>query len=339
MKKKSKDNFLVGLKYTAFVLLILLLLVFIVYFIGVSAGTWGNFLPGLFGGGGNDLPGGEIDTRDLDTGDTCSDFDIGEMYNKAAGGGVIDAWESQCESVGGIWTESDSEISCYWNPDLVTVDCSGVGVRNLRLFCEDYLLADWTCDNGIAFVGCLCDERLPNDWNKEFSGDCTEHCQDDNWEDGFSVGTEDECIDTLQEMAANDEIFNGAYVGDGCCCYDSITPEDFGPDGEYTVCTDVLVPLGTGDVGGYCEDNGYCFGKSEGFRCDNYFDYNAKQHKCACTQTFFCQYCYEYFYTNVCVCPPGSYKQLTSRSTFVCIPDGYDTCVDGVPEKTGPFPE
>ena len=110
-------------------------------------------------------------------------------------------------------------------------------------------------------------------------------------------------------------------------CYISISSK--------TICEDIVLPQ-YGDLDALCQESTSCYNEE----CHHYWWYNQQVHKCGCTETFFCgQYCYEYFYTSGCECPPDSYQQLTSRSTFMCIPEGYDECVNGVPEKTGPFPE
>lgn len=80
-----------------------------------------------------------------------------------------------------------------------------------------------------------------------------------------------------------------------------------------------------GDLGGFCED-GAC---EDGFVCDNYRDWAAQVHRCGCVESSWCPvYCFEYVYTTGCDCPPGSSAFWTSRSTFYCVPDGYE-CLDG----------
>jgi hypothetical protein len=128
----------------------------------------------------------------------------------------------------------------------------------------------------------------------------------------------------------------------GCLCNENapggwidIEPEPEPEEDTSTACEDVVLPQ-YGDLGGICREEGNC----ETNNCEHYWWYNEQEHKCGCTDTTFCgQYCFDYHYTVNCECPPDSYKQLTSRSTFMCIPNGYDTCVDGNPENTGPFPD
>lgn len=100
-----------------------------------------------------------------------------------------------------------------------------------------------------------------------------------------------------------------------------------------TYCGDVVLP-DYGDLDALCQEEGSCSDYNQAGDCHHYWDYNAREHKCGCTPAYYCgQYCYEYYYTNDCECPPGSYREMVTRSTFVCIPDGYDYCEDGVPQQ------
>lgn len=260
-----------GLKYTAFILVILLLMSMIVYFFGIATGKFPSPLHQSA-----DLPFVALDESGA-LGSDCDDYDIGDMFNKAATSSVIDSWESQCGSIEGFWTENSNEISCYWNPVVVSVDCDGAGSKTTEHYCEDVLMADWVCDNDLAFVGCLCHATVPGSW------------VDDDSEEGLSQ------VD----------------------------------------CEDVIIPSDVGDKGSYCEEQPGCTTEKT---CSHYWWYNEQEHKCGCTETFYCgQYCYEYLYTGGCECPPDSYQDWTSRSTYRCIPIGYDACTDGVPDITGPI--
>lgn len=109
-----------------------------------------------------------------------------------------------------------------------------------------------------------------------------------------------------------------------------------GSQDQLLECGNVNIPGDIGDKGSYCSEYGFC----EVGSCENYWDYTNKEHNCGCTESFFCgQYCYEYYYTTECECPPGSERVLITRSTFVCVPDKY-YCQDGVPvEIEGPWPD
>ena len=123
-----------------------------------------------------------------------------------------------------------------------------------------------------------------------------------------------------------------AYVG--CVCDTNIPnrwvetspPDDDWNDNEQydviTPCGEVVLPA-YGDLGGICRSEGTCI-NDESLSCEHYWDYNDRTHRCGCVETTFCgQYCFSYFYLGTnCECPPGSFKELTSRSTYQCVPDG-----------------
>ncbi|MCK5020583.1 MAG: hypothetical protein KAS32_26425 [Candidatus Peribacteraceae bacterium] len=101
----------------------------------------------------------------------CSYYNIGDEHNNAYGSSVIDKLESNCLSIGGVWTENNREMSCYWNPEITTLDCDSQMIDVLTDFCEDSLLAVYTCDNTIAYAGCHCNRLPPSDWVVEASQD------------------------------------------------------------------------------------------------------------------------------------------------------------------------
>lgn len=120
-------------------------------------------------------------------------------------------------------------------------------------------------------------------------------------------------------------------VGDTPPVEDDPPPEDDSwNDNENYVpvaCADIPPTFESGDLGQYCE-SGAC---EDQFNCDNYWNYADKQHECACSGTYFCgQYCFSYYFTTSCDCPPGSSIVNPDRSHFMCVPDGY-ICEDGVP--------
>ena len=150
------------------------------------------------------------------------------------------------------------------------------------------------------------------------------------------------CEDTLHATWYCDNSI--AFVG--CLCRTGVpsawdTGEGDGQDngdneeGEITYCEDIDAQTafenGVTDLGTYCSDNGYCAGTI--FNCAHYWDYTLKEHHCGCTESFFCvaSNCHEYLYTVDCECPPNSWREVTSRSTFRCVPNGY-SCESGSPE-------
>lgn len=97
---------------------------------------------------------------------------------------------------------------------------------------------------------------------------------------------------------------------------DPFDPDDFpGGPGSICNCEDVVIPTDVGDKGGYCAEYGSCTIGN----CDNYYDSASGLHKCACTDTWFCQAYYEYFYTTDCDCPPGTELVMVTKSSFMCM--------------------
>ena len=101
----------------------------------------------------------------------CTYYNIGDEHRNAYGNAVIDKLESNCRDIGGIWTENNKEMSCYWNPAVITLDCDSSMISVLTEFCEDTLLATYTCDNSIAYAGCHCNKLPPSDWVVEQEDD------------------------------------------------------------------------------------------------------------------------------------------------------------------------
>jgi len=113
-------------------------------------------------------------------------------------------------------------------------------------------------------------------------------------------------------------------------------PDDDGGHPPAITCYDAEIPQ-YGDLGPVCAAES-C---PDPDNCGHYWDYANKEHKCACTETFFCgQYCFAYYYTSGCECPPNSHQEIPDRSHYMCVPDGHYYCEDGqVTEEVGPFPE
>lgn len=101
----------------------------------------------------------------------CSYYNIADEHRNAYGDAVIDKLMSNCLDVGGTWTETNKEMSCYWNPAITTIDCDSQMINVLTEFCEDSLLAKYTCDNGLAYAGCHCNKLLPSAWVVEEEDD------------------------------------------------------------------------------------------------------------------------------------------------------------------------
>ena len=149
----------------------------------------------------------------------------------------------------------------------------------------------------------------------------------------YTCGTTDNCYQgTCPSTYFCEEI--SSTTANWCACINDngeVHP-DWKPDGDNynptTNCEDVVLPS-TGDLDLICQTADCLSGN-----CHHYWWYNQQIHKCGCTDTFFCgQYCYDYFYTSTCECPPDSYQDITSRSTYRCIPNGYSTCNGNIPVK------
>ena len=105
--------------------------------------------------------------------------------------------------------------------------------------------------------------------------------------------------------------------------------EDQNGDGIIeAACYDVVLPP-YGDLGSLCKENGYCGDTLK--TCQHYWHWNAGVHRCGCLTTVlsdvygYCgQYCYEYSMMgdSFCACPPDSYKEIVTRSTYRCVPNG-----------------
>jgi len=119
------------------------------------------------------------------------------------------------------------------------------------------------------------------------------------------------CADReLNGKVSNDERLTSIV----CASHDD---PDTPPEG--TLCADLVVPLGTGDVGAFCDTSIDC---EFDFECDNYYDPTISLHKCACTETFFCQLNYSYPYGSVCECPPNSHEQVGNDvGDYMCVSD------------------
>jgi len=164
--------------------------------------------------------------------------------------------------------------------------------------------------------------RISND-ARVFVDDCIddEDEDDETDEDGYTCGdtysTTGVCDGTCPEGQSCIEYMG--IQGWTCECKDEQIPEQ-------TPCSSVILPE-YGDLGGICYDEGYCSDTAE--TCSHYWDYITQEHKCGCTENFYCgQYCYEYFYTNGCICPPNSHQVWLTKSTYECEPDGCQ-CYEG----------
>lgn len=253
-------------------------------YLGTSIPTLSIIMGGYGTGGFGDV---NINLPDYDnspTTTTCSDYDIAHEYSVAMASVDPTAYntlKSNCLAMGGVFTETNSELSCYWDPAVGTIDCNNPGLNNFETFCEVYLKADWHCNNALAYVGCECERALPGIW----------------------VG------DTQPDPEPDEE-----------------------PQEEFTYCENVEL-FGYSDHGTTCREQGYCAGEPT-YGCEHYWDFANAKHRCGCSSTFFCvsSNCHEYFYDVDCECDPNSWKEITSRSTFRCVPVGY-SCESGTPVK------
>lgn len=239
-----------------------------------------------------------------------------------------------------------SSLLYFFGDDIIDLYSYGIPIFELteydvpvELSCDDYNIpieyrnaygnADINAlENGCNIVGGIYTERyneLSCYWNPAVY---FLSCDDDNINEFGRF-----CVDRLQGNFECDSAT--AYVG--CYCNIAIPSMWVGDEPDYdwgenetyeelTLCSDVLLPK-YGDLGGICRDEGWC--PDDAYSCEHYWDYNNQEHKCGCSELYFCgQLCYEYYYTTPCECPPGSTRETITRSTFQCVPDGHE-CFEG----------
>ena len=97
---------------------------------------------------------------------SCDYYHISNEFRNAYSDQVIDKFASNCGSISGEWTETNSEISCYWDHSKATIDCDNQASQTFKTFCEQSLKATWVCDNSVAFYGCLCKQTVPDPWEE-----------------------------------------------------------------------------------------------------------------------------------------------------------------------------
>ena len=162
---------------------------------------------------------------------------------------------------------------------------------------------------------------------------CDDNGDDNDDEDAsqYTCGDTSNCYTgTCPSTYFCEEITSTAVTWCACINDNGEVHPDWKPDGSNynpTInCEDVVLPS-SGDLDLICQTADCLSGN-----CHHYWWYNQQIHKCGCTETFFCgQYCYDYLYTSGCECPPDSYQDITSRSTYRCIPNGYSTCSGNIP--------
>ncbi len=98
---------------------------------------------------------------------SCSYYDISEEHRNAFGSSNIDILMQGCLDLGGTWIEENDQMGCHWDPAVHTADCTTDAITTLKRFCEDSLLASYTCSNDIAFIGCSCKVAVPSVWEEE----------------------------------------------------------------------------------------------------------------------------------------------------------------------------
>ena len=204
---------------------------------------------------------------------SCTEFHIGNEYKNAYGIVAIDFLEDGCNNLLGVYTFEVNEFSCFWDSRVHMIDCNTAANIEFGRFCIEELKGFYVCNPEIAYLGCHCNQLIPDPWYIEDNGD------------------------------------NGGY------------------DEQMLLCTEVVLPE-YGDLGGICRESGYCLDPI--LNCEHYWDYNDQIHRCDCTEaSHFCgQYCFSYYYTVDCECPPDSYREIITRSTFQCVPNGH-TCFEG----------
>lgn len=184
-KKKTGNGIFKNLFYVIGILFFLLLFLFFLNILGVVNISFLNIdLAGLFGGLGLNITLPPTNYQPPE-GDDCTDYNLGQQFRYAYGNPAIDGFRTTCNSLGGIWTERNNEIGCYWNPAMGGIDCNDATVQVFENFCENGLLANWVCNNGIAYVGCLCNRNPPDPFVDE--GDDTPPEGDGEFE--YPLGT------------------------------------------------------------------------------------------------------------------------------------------------------
>lgn len=275
--------------------IIILLLSWVIFFGGAK--TFQNFLGDsiLFQNQGEEEYETPPENETLD----CTDFNIGNEYREEFGLTAITAAKKVCEGAGGYWRDARDELSCTWPPPTEPFDCRDYEwIEGSKDFCVEELAGFFYCSPNVAYIGCYCQKEKPED------------CMDLCGSYGYDFG----------EFIPNDgsECDWGTVKDDYCCCWDEEGGNGQDGDEEVTCDYGLTVPEGTGDAGGWCAEHA-CSG---GLACDNYVDKDTHEQMCACTENYFCQPCYEYFYTVECECPPGYYEELVTKSSFWCVPEG-----------------
>lgn len=115
---------------------------------------------------------------------SCTRYDIAQEFRNAYGDANIDNLKNGCTLLNGVWKEEHDELSCFWNPNVGTVNCDSESSQILEDYCENDLKANWHCDNSIAFSGCLCRKYPPSNWNDDDDDNGDGDDGDDNGDDG-----------------------------------------------------------------------------------------------------------------------------------------------------------
>jgi len=209
------------LKTISYVVGIILMLVMIATLIGIVSGEINiTNIKNFFG---MDVPQIEYEPPEETS---CLAYDIASKFRETYGTNIINSFEDACTDLGGEWREDDKELGCYWNPDLGTIDCDTDTTRNFEDYCEEGLLANWVCDNDIAYAGCLCKRAIPSDWEVPEDEQPVYTC---GWINGLQCGGT--CPDSHPTCEEIDWI-----SGDiACACLDSmfIPHPDWKPGNQY----------------------------------------------------------------------------------------------------------
>jgi len=255
----------------------------------------------------------------------CSYYNLRNEFYDFFGASLMKNTKDTCETAG-AWTETYNEVSCIVPDPPISVDCNQDFLVHSKNLCER-LNANDVCDEATGVIGCFCkDVPEPVITQEEFTCGQTwdEFCE------GTCPSTHPDCVEL--EFAGIDNFYTA------CACINEENQdvhEDWKPEGENhnpkpeptTSCEDVRFTPPYGDLDPICQEADCSTGD-----CHHYWWYNALEHRCGCTETFFCgQYCFEYLYTIDCDCPPDSFKEIVTRSTFRCVPNGYTTCEGSTP--------
>lgn len=179
---------------------------------------------------------------------SCNYYDITDEYYKSFTLSSLESIERNCILMGGTLTKTDNEYSCYWDPTIFTINCDQRIIEILDNFCEQSLKARYVCEPDLAYLGCLCDEDLPDFYNNIDD-------EEDDWNDGeeYDVIT---CYDIKLPMFGD----LGGICSEDASCPDNKNCDhywDYGLGEHHCAC------VGTTYCGQYC----YVYPYNAGCEC------------------------------------------------------------------------